>query len=252
MEFIDAFPVKKGDVVALVGAGGKTTTMFAIVAEAKKRGWKVILTTTTRIFRPRKEEGQELVIEANSERLLTMVKEKLVLFPLLIVGTGLNHENKLLGIEQGLVAGLSQSGGDLIVVEADGAAHKPFKAPREGEPVIPEAATLVVPVVGIDCLGKPLNEKYIHRPEHVARLTGLSVGATVTGEMVSAVFLHKYGYRRDIPAGSRWVPFINKVESSAELEHARKIAGLLGKGGAGRVIIGAARARDKVREVLEF
>jgi len=252
MEFIDAFPVKKGDVIALVGAGGKTATMFAIAAEADKRGWKVILTTTTRIFRPREKEGQELVIDADPERLLTKVKEKLALFPLLVVGTGLNHENKLLGIEQGLVAGLSRSGGDLTVVEADGAAHKPFKAPREGEPVIPESATLVVPVVGIDCLGKPLNEKYTHRPEHITRLTGLSAGAPVTGETVSAVFLHKHGYRRNIPVGSRWVPFINKVESSAEMEHARKIAGLLGKGGAKRVVVGAARVNDPVRGVLEF
>jgi len=252
MKFIDAFPVRKGDIVALVGAGGKTTTMYAIGSEARKCGWKVVLTTTTRIFHPGEREGLELVIEADPVRLLVAIKEKLAQFPLLVAGAGLSRENKLVGIEQDVVAMLLQCGADLVVVEADGAAQKPFKAPRESEPVIPDSASLVVPVVGIDCLGRPLNEKYTHRPEHITRLTGLSAGAPVTGETVSAVLLHKHGYRRDIPAGSRWIPFINKVESEVELARAREIAGLLGSGGAERVIVGAARALDPVREVLEF
>ncbi|MDF9406851.1 MAG: hypothetical protein A4E52_02211 [Pelotomaculum sp. PtaB.Bin013] len=252
MELIDAFPLRKGDIIALVGAGGKTTTMFAIGVEAKKRGWKVILTTTTRIFCPREEEGQELVIEANPERLLTKVKEKLALFPLLVVGTGLNHENKLLGIGRELVAALPRSGADLIVVEADGAAHKPFKAPREGEPVIPDSATLVVPIVGIDCLGKPLDMEHTHRPEKIAGLTGMNIDMLVTGQVVARVLLHSHGYRKDIPPRSRWVPYINKVESTADLSNAREIAGLLGEGGAKRVAIGAARAAEPVKEVLTF
>lgn len=253
MELIDAFPVQKGDIIALVGAGGKTTTMFALAAEAIKRDWKVILTTTTRILRPREQAGQVLVVEASPEQLLVKVKEKLAAFPLVVVGARLNHENKLLGIERETVDLLSrQAGCDLIVLEADGAARKPFKAPREGEPVIPGITTLVVPVVGIDCLGKPLDEKHTHRPEHIARLTGMSAGAPVTSEMISVVLLHQQGYRRDIPAGSRWVPLVNKVESDAGREHARKIALLLGHGGAKRVVLGAARDNDPVKEVLSF
>ena len=38
---------ERGEVVSLVGAGGKTTTMFRLSDELASDGWKVISTTTT-------------------------------------------------------------------------------------------------------------------------------------------------------------------------------------------------------------
>ncbi|MCG9966545.1 putative selenium-dependent hydroxylase accessory protein YqeC [Pelotomaculum terephthalicicum JT] len=253
MKFIEAFSIKKGDVVALAGAGGKTTTTFAIGQEAIKQGWKVLLTTTTRIFAPEQEQMLKLIIESSPEHLLSEIKSNLASFPLVVAGVGLDRENKLKGLDKDFIAELPGTGVDLIIVEADGAAHKPFKAPREGEPVMPDTATLVVPVVGIDCLGKPLNREYTHRPEIIASLASMNIGELVTGQAVARVLLHSQGYGKDISQESRrWLPFINKVESTIALNNAREVAGLLGRGGAKRVAVGAAQAADPVIEVLAF
>jgi probable selenium-dependent hydroxylase accessory protein YqeC len=172
--------------------------------------------------------------------------------PLVVAGSGTGEDGKLLGVEKDLAGRFLEAGADLVVAEADGSAGRPFKAPREGEPVIPEDATAVIAVVGIDCLGRPLSPRYVHRPEVVAGLTGTGLGGTVTVSTVAGVFLHPRGYRKDVPPGARWIPFINKVETDEDRRLAVELAEMLGRGGAGRVIIGSARPGGRVREVLEF
>lgn len=250
MTLIEAFRITRGNLVALVGAGGKTSTMYALAREAKSRGFKVVLTTTTRIYLPRGVNTPGVLLE-DSPGIVDRVREQLCNCFVVLAGSGLTAEKKILGLDKGLAGKFLEAGADLVVAEADGAAGMPFKAPGEGEPVIPPDTTLVIPVVGIDCLGLPLSGGSIHRPEIVARLTGASIGGQVNSGTVAGVFLSPGGYRKDVPEGSRWEPFINKVESAGELRAARELAGLLIKGGADRVVIGSALSGDPVREVVE-
>ena len=48
---------------------------------------------------------------------------------------------------------------DLVLVEADGSKRLPVKAPRPGEPVVPENADMVLAVLGLSALGEPAEEK---------------------------------------------------------------------------------------------
>lgn len=48
--FYNAFGLRRGDLLSLVGAGGKTTLMFRLAAEAKALGLRVLVTTSTRIL----------------------------------------------------------------------------------------------------------------------------------------------------------------------------------------------------------
>ena len=48
----EAFGIGPGEIVSLVGGGGKTTLMFALAQELTSGGQSVITTTTTRIFEP--------------------------------------------------------------------------------------------------------------------------------------------------------------------------------------------------------
>ena len=77
-----------------------------------------------------------------------------------------------------------------VVVEADGAGRKTFKAPLAYEPVVPASTTLLVAVVGADALGLPLQAEHVHRPERVAELSGTVLGRPVTAETIAAVLLH--------------------------------------------------------------
>ena len=47
---------------------------------------------------------------------------------------------------------------EVVLIEADGAKHLPCKVPIEKEPVIIPECTDVIAVVGMDALGKPLEE----------------------------------------------------------------------------------------------
>ena len=249
---ISALQIKKGDVIALVGGGGKTAAMSVIGKEAANKGYNVVITTTTRIYAPASNSRTEIVLKRDTGGLLCAIEKSFQTCSVVVAGAGLTPENKIIGMDKDLVGLLPRAGADLVVVEADGAARKPFKAPGTGEPVIPRLSTLVVPVVGVDCLHKPLVEAHIHRPGVVARLLGTREGEPVTPSMVAGVLLHPQGYRKDVPRNSRWVPFINKVHTPQEWKNAREVAFLLGRGGARRVIIGALEEIAPVKEVLAF
>ncbi len=80
---------------------------------------------------------------------------------------------KVAGVSAGLVDRLARAPGvDAVILEADGSRRLPFKAPADHEPVIPGSTTIVVPMVGMDALGRPLDATAVHRPERVAALTG--------------------------------------------------------------------------------
>jgi molybdenum cofactor cytidylyltransferase len=128
---------------------------------------------------------------------------------------------------------------------------RPFKAPAGHEPVIPPETTLVAIVVGADILGKPLDADHVHRPELVAALCGAPVGTPITPEMVARVLAHPEGGRKGVPAGSRVVVLINKVESLPDRAAARETAEwLLRDGSIDSVVLGAVRANEPVLEII--
>ena len=43
------FLAEKGHIVSLVGGGGKTTLLYAMAAHCARKGWRVLVTTTTHI-----------------------------------------------------------------------------------------------------------------------------------------------------------------------------------------------------------
>ena len=49
MRLRDALRVQRGDVVAFVGAGGKTSALFRLANELRADGWRVLATTTTKL-----------------------------------------------------------------------------------------------------------------------------------------------------------------------------------------------------------
>lgn len=251
MKLFDALNISGNEIVALVGGGGKTTTMFALGREARDRGLKTVLTTTTRIYSP---DDPELAVAAtrDSRELFSIIRSKLTSHATVVAGAELGSDNKLTGLDPHLIPGILDTGANLVIVEADGAARKPFKAPASHEPVIPDASTVVIPVVGVDCLGWPLHPDYVHRPEIAAKLSGINLGDMVTAEVVARVLTHPLGFLKGLPPNSRWIPLINKVETDRALEQAREIARLVGKIMPCRVLIGAVGGTNPVVELLDF
>src|SRR5215470_16151128 len=127
---------------------------------------------------------------------------------------------------------------------------RPFKAPADHEPVIPEETTLVIAVVGADVFGQPLDGEHVHRPERVSALSGAAPGSPVTPELVARVLTHPEGGRKGVPPGARLAVLINKMDAVPDPSPARETAALLIREPAIHVVVLAAvRGPDPALEV---
>ncbi len=100
----------------------------------------------------------------------------------------------------------------------------PLKRPREKEPVIPTSTTLVVAVLGMDGMGRELNEENVFQPERVSKMTGIPIGERLTDEAMSILMIHSGGIFKGAPSSSRVVAFLNKVDIPDGIAKAGSIA----------------------------
>lgn len=213
MTLADALGMKDDEVVALVGGGGKTTAMFRLAGEIVERGGTAITTTTTRIFAAQiaLAPAHVAATSATQESVSAALTAR---SHVLVIGATDPGTGKADGVSVELFARLrAWCPRACLLNEADGSRMRPFKAPAEHEPVIPVETTLVVPVVGADVFGQPLDADHVHRPELVSALCGQPMGTPITPEMVARVLAHPEGGRKGVPAGARVCVMINKVES---------------------------------------
>lgn len=241
-----ALRLNRGVVVSFVGAGGKTTAMFRLAAELVGSGWRVVSTTTTRIALSQVAMAPAIYF-TELERLSPCLDEH---GHCLVVGAP-DGADKVHGITSETVEELHhRSDVDVVLVEADGSRQLPLKAPAEHEPVVPAVTTHLVPIAGVDIIEKPLDAQYVHRPERVAELTGVSLGSAVTCEIVARVLAHQEGGAKRKPAGARLTPLVNKIENETGLRHGRAIAEhLLKDPNVDSVVLGSVRDQSGVVEV---
>lgn len=212
---VDALGVATGDIVSLVGAGGKTTAMLRLAAEIAQSGGRVVTTTTTRLATSETARAPVHVSGiAGLPAALAACRH------VMLTGTVDAATDKVDGIAPDVLCGLHLLH-TVLLIEADGSRRLPFKAPAEHEPVIPACSTLVVPVIGIDALGSPVDSRHVHRPERVLRIF---FGTTVTTEMIVTVMAHAEGGCKNIPLGARVVLIINKVDDDKRRELASDLA----------------------------
>ena len=203
--------VEKG-VTALIGGGGKTTLMYTMAEELRRRG-TVIVTTSTHIQKPE----QYPVLTAADNVAAALAKHGAVCV------ASESPEGKLCApaLSFDTLAALA----DFVLVEADGSKRLPLKAHAPHEPVIPANARRTVYVVGADGFGHPIRQ-VCHRSERYAALCGAAEDDIVPPALEAAV-LHAEGY------DTGWV-YINKVETPSDWANAEALAALLpGKAVAG-------------------
>ncbi len=224
----------RGELVAIVGGGGKSSLMFALAERLPGRG---VMTTTTRIFAEQTRGVAEVCTLDDAGW-----RNRLDSFESTLLVIGRVEGERALGVPRELPAQLlAHPRVDWVVVESDGSRMLPVKAPAAHEPVIPIGATLLVPVVGIDALSKPI-AAVAHRPERVSAITGLAAEDRLTPVALARLITSPEGGLKDAPSAARTAVLINKVESAAERVVAREIARLiLREPGVERVAIGALR-----------
>jgi probable selenium-dependent hydroxylase accessory protein YqeC len=250
MYLAEAVDLRRGEMTALIGAGGKTTAMFRLAKEQREQSCKVLVTTTTKIFKPTKPHVDRLFLVEDIDDFANASAQ--IDSPVVVAaGYGVNEEGKLLGLPAPWLDRLKQAGKyDAILVEADGAASRLFKVPSENEPVIPSSCRLTIWLMAIKVLGKPLDTEWVHRAERAVDLLGGTRGALVTEELILKLVKHPAGCLKGIAPASRKVALINQADSEGEIEMARSLGKKFLSCGLDRVVVSSFMSDDPVKEVL--
>lgn len=263
VQIYEALNLKERAFISLVGAGGKSTLFNRMADELALKNKRMILTTTTKMFSwqlaPFVKKGR-LIEGRNEESVRESIKKY---FSLESKGGRLavieekvedNGEEKVSGPPpKWLDKWWEDKLADYFLIEADGAAGRPVKAPAFHEPVIPLSTTDLIGVIGIDALGLYLQEENVFRSEILSRLTGLNLGEKIGIESLSLLICHPEGLFKGAPPGCRRHLFINKVEDSKSLKMAEELTFEVLKicpRGISDIIIGAAGQKEVVAEVI--
>ncbi len=201
---------RRAVVVALVGAGGKTSALFALAREL--RDFRVIATATTRLRDPRAETGRSfdrVAIDGDAEGFAPRRGGG----ALVVASASEEEDRKLIGMDPSRVEALRESA-DFVLVEADGARGLSIKAPASWEPVVPGCADLVVGVVGLDCLGKAVGPGFAHRPEILGPLVGCAEGEPLRPEHLLRLARAPEGLFKGAPSGARRAIVLNKADAA--------------------------------------
>ncbi len=250
----EALSLKKCGVVSFAGAGGKTSLMFSIARELSNAGESVLTTTTTKILMPSKDQSPRVILSDSLDEVLDKARD-LIKKNLHISAASQRTDSplgKIAGFEPEVIDEIWKAGVfRWILVEADGAARRPLKAPAFHEPVIPYCSELLIGIIGLKCIGKPLDERWVFRHKLYADITGLKPEDPVTEESVAAALIDKKGIMKDCPSHTKKVVFLNMADNQKLVESGRRIAGILCKTGIEelkRVVIGRALHETPVVE----
>lgn len=216
-------------VMSLVGGGGKTSLMFHLARQLAVAGMRVLTTTTTRIFVPTAEQSATLLVANDPEEILRQSEachhetRQITAAAELLADTG-----KLKGFAPEAIRTFAASGRfDWILVEADGSAQRPLKAPAGHEPVIPPDTTVLVALAGLEVIGSPLTEELVFRPELAGKLMDLAPADIITEAALARLLAHPDGAFKGAPPEARRFVFLNKADTLQRREAAARVAGEL-------------------------
>src|SRR6266571_3493066 len=196
----DLIELPTSPLIAITGAGGKTTTMYTLADELAQRGKRVITTTTTQIFYPEPGETDTLIVVADTPILLQKIRAAWQKYHRLTVAGTVLRTEKLAGLQpEQPYELLVKSGADVVIVEADGARHLMIKAPAEHEPEIPMQTNVALLLMSAEAINQPLCDRIAHRPEQVATVTGINVGDVLSPAVIAKLMTKEQGGMKNIP-----------------------------------------------------
>lgn len=232
--FSKQFAFQAHSLVNFVGGGGKTILIHKLMEEYCACG-PVLYTTTTRIHPPEAGQGLVVISSENVDLLKLMVdrvsRECGERPYKLAVTRGFMSPNLLRGVPPDFVNAVDRKSFPMMLNEADGAASFSIKIPREGEPVLMENANYLVPVIGLDCLNQPVGPKTLFRFQTLGERFSLREEEIITPKLAASILMHPRGVCRDWRAGTKILPFINKVDNKSQDAAARDLAILILRNG---------------------
>ena len=220
VEIEEAFPFLKEEhkMISFVGAGGKSTLMEHMAEAYGKNGRKVLLTTTTHIWKPDNklwyETAHEVEVAFRNHAVVVLGKQ---------CACGKETSSQKLeypGREEILA---SMETADIILVEADGSKSKPCKVPGLHEPVILGESNVIVAVIGMEGLGKPVKDVCFRIPQVLQLLKSTDKNHCLTVEDYVTILCSEKGTCKGVEKRAFYI-FLNQCDTEELIEQAKNIA----------------------------
>ena len=248
MKLKQAFDLVRGDVVAFVGAGGKTSLMVGMGYELVEAGWRVLATTTTHLSEDQlglfpatlpSDADASMISQALSEKQFVLLHDEVRGGR--VYGPTLEWTRRL----------LDNVDSDVLLVEADDADGLPFKAPFSDEPRIPLETSLVIATASLSAVGAPLDKDNVYNPQAMIDKYGFVENSPVKSPWLAQVLRDEELGLRGVPQNARVRIFLNQTpEHGYARGRARMIARLsLQSKRISAVALGSVRGAEPVHEL---
>ncbi|NOY12582.1 MAG: putative selenium-dependent hydroxylase accessory protein YqeC [Deltaproteobacteria bacterium] len=228
MSIDNILPLATRGVLSLTGGGGKTSLMFHLARLLSDAGKTVLTTTTTKIFVPTVSQSETVLVDTDPQAILLQAASLPERGHITAAAARMDDTGKLKGFAPEAIRLFEDSGlFDWILVEADGSARRPLKAPAEHEPVIPPNTSILIAVAGLEVLGRPLTEEFVFRSELAGERMNLKAKELITEFALARLFAHPSGSFKGAPHQAARFIFLNQADDAKRCEAGARIAALL-------------------------
>ena len=216
--------ISAGDMVCVMGAGGKATLMKRLIQEMLGEPFPVIITSTTNLHALGVEDAPPILLSEEGRAELQSVAQDWSGRGAVVWVEKKLPQNMFRGLEARQVEALRASGfHGVMVVKTDGARKRLIKAPGPGEPVIPAGTTHCVLVLGLAAIGRRADERIVHRTEKVRAIAGLEAGDVIGAHHLAKLASHPESYPSRFPKGAKRILYLSHCTSQEALEDAQAI-----------------------------
>ncbi len=224
----EIFNIKKGDIISIVGSGGKTTLMFELAKELKKQ-YKVLVTTSTKIYEPSCDNYDYLytnIEQYTKSRYLHKQKEN----SLTVISKDIDvSKKKLIGLNDECLD-LVINDFDLVLIESDGSRNLPLKGWKEHEPSILLKTNKTIGVIPINMINRKINKDYIYGFEEFIKIIGDT--SFLDEQAIGKVCSSKSGIFKN--SRGKLYLYINKTDDKQYIEDSLSLSKYLIKNIVGR------------------
>lgn len=213
-----ALDIHPGSLVAIVGAGGKTSVLLSLARSLRADDRSILLTTTTKTWQP---AGIPLLLQPDDPEEGSAVAAALESSCEVVLADHRTSDGKLSGVLPETLCRLRERlSGVTILCEADGAAGLPLKAHAPHEPVVPACATHLIVVGGLAATGSPARSA-AHRAEIFCDRLGIDGDEPIQPAHVAYALGKGAEYA---PDGARVLLVLNQADSDDRMAAAEVAA----------------------------
>lgn len=200
------------NMIAVQGAGGKTSSVFLFANEFKSMNETSLVSTTTKMG---------IVSEDKFDYLYTFNEKTKIVEGKIYFASKSRRDTKEIGFEPEFFDEIFLDGlFSNIILETDGAKTRPIKAPREDEPVNPKNITHCVGVMGLDSVNKIFDERFCHRKEYMEKIIGNP--KILTTKSYAEIINSNCGLFKNSYDAKKFL-ILNKADTEQDIENAMDI-----------------------------